>query len=512
MTDIQATPLRQKPFPSWLLVVLPLVFGVVVPVLMYAVAPAMGITAFQNLFSIKKLLALLALLVGGVVYWWAFSFVIRRPRWLVYFYIIGWPLLEYLNNVLLFYMSINLHLRPILLLSVGAPGGWLLLTHARQLLKGVPYLKYYLVFFAWLLLYFFFNNQQSIDPRLGATNVMAEGSVSVIQTTSYFYCLLGIAVAAVTTHKEENPARFFDGFNKALLVVSSLIALVSILCFPFGWLTLEVDGFLREMSIFTHPNPFAHHMGVVLLYQLGLFCFYQGDQQRRMPGWLLVAAIGLNLVVFLMALSKTAIFVFSMCTLLLFFMNLSTPGVRKSFVKALILMAILVPVGIYAYQIFADRSFLELFEARINQQQSLNWRVEVWTYILSKLDMMTVLLGNGLTSANGLVFQVSYNAITNPKPIMMVHNGYVALLYDLGLMGYLIFAAALSLMSHTLLFLFRATQTMVKPMLSTVVVLTVYFFAVCGFDEMTYMFDAPQQFWVFSTLLYTLVLKENGQW
>ncbi len=502
--------LQQKlaQLPFW---VIPAFIGLVVPFIGYCLLPMAGVEVFGKLFSFDKFVKLFVLGIGLIVYLYYIRFVVRKPQFLVYFYIVLWPVVEYFNNVLLYFYSINLHLRPLLMLGVMIPCAWYALSHFRLVVQTVSYVKYFLIFFVWLTVYFFFFNSNAIDPRAGNDSVLSEASVGALQYLSYLYILLGVAVTAINVLKHPHPRQFFDNLNKALLWTTSVAALMTIIGYPFHWYSINVDGFQRAMGIFTHPNPFAHHMGILMLYLLGLYCYYQGPFQRRMPAWLLTGCIILNMVAFLLGLSKTALGVFGLCAVIIFMMNLSSPVVRKTFFKAILLMLVLVPLGIVAFQLITDQSFFDILQARIDQKESLNWRVQIWNVLLSNLDWMGVLLGNGFTSANAWVFQLTYNDRLNAQPLMLVHNGYIALLYDLGLMGYMLFAAALSLMINAMRRFFHPAVRAYQPLMPAIVAMAVYFLIVCYFDEMTYMFDAPQLFWVVSTLLFTMSLREAPQ-
>ena len=80
----------------------------------------------------------------------------------------------------------------------------------------------------------------------------------------------------------------------------------------------------------------------------------------------------------------------------------------------------------------------------------MTWRTEVWQDLLAGITPVTIWFGHGFTSANDMVFHLSFNDVQNAQPLMMVHNAYIALLYDLGVLGYLMLAGELP---------FRATNT-----------------------------------------------------
>lgn len=497
---------RRWPGPFW-----GILLGLLLPVLGYWLLPEMGITAVSELLDIKKLVLLCGAVMGGVAYWVYVRAVLPRPQLPMAFIVLAWPVVAFLNAALL-EAGLNIHLRPLLILALALPSLWITLRHYRLLMDTVPWLKYYLLFFGWLVLYSVFYNANAVDPRLsGGEEAMSEGSVSMVQLTAYFYCLMSITVSATAFLKARDYKGLFDTLNKALLWVSVGESLLTILGYPFGLFNQMLDGFTRAIGIFTHPNPFAHHMGVLMVYLMGLFCYYQGQRKFRMPGWLLFGGIIINFVAFLLGLSKTALGVFALCGGVVFLMNLAVPAVRKGFLQILLGLAILLPVGLFLFEALSGQSFVGLLESRIDQTQSLTWRTMIWQDLMAEVNPLTMWFGHGFTAANDTVFHLTFNDAKNAQPLMMVHNAYIALIYDLGVMGYLMFVAAASIIMTALKGWAGAIRPSLRTEHSIMLGLAVYFLFVCGFDEMSYMFDAPMLFWSLVTILYCVNWREQRE-
>lgn len=488
---------------------MPALIGLVFALAAYVVLPALGINIFTEALGIKQLTGLVVAPIFGVFYWQYLKWILPRPQILLAFIVLAWPMVAFLNAGLLD-LGLNIHLRPLLILALAVPSLWLTLKQGSSLWSVIPWFKYYLVFFVWLLLYFVFFNANAVDPRLsGGEEAMSEGSVSMVQLTAYFYCLMTISVTAITFLGTRNYRKLFDALNYGLIWISGLEALMTIIGFPFGLLSFMLDGFMRAIGIFSHPNTFAHHMGILLVYLVGLHCYYQGDRKGRMPHWLLFAGLAVNFMAFLLGLSKTAFAVTALCILVIFLMNLAVPAIRKSLFRILLGLAIVLPLGLLAYQVLSGQSFLSLLESRIDQTQSLTWRTSIWQDLLSEINGMTLWFGHGFTAANETVYRLTYNDSQNAKPLMMVHNAYIALLYDCGVMGYTLILAALSLGFHSFRFWLAASVAALRVEHSIILALTLYFLLVCALDEMSYMFDAPMLFWAIGTMLYCLNLRER---
>lgn len=483
--------------------------GVALPLVFYCLLPAIGVSGFANALGLNRLILLAGAIIGGLIYCRYWLFVIARPQLLVGFVLLAWPIVDYLNMQLLV-AGLNIHLRPLLILALMLPSLWVALQSSPMLFRKMPWMSCYAAFFGWLSLYFIFYNTNAVDPRLsGGESALGEGSVSMVQLTAYLYCLLSMAVGAVVMLKARNFRGLFDFLNSALLWVSGLEALLTIAGYPFGLFNMELDGFTRAMGIFTHPNPFAHHMGILMVYLLGLFCYYQGERAHRLPVWLLLGGLALNFLALLLGLSKTALSGFTLCAMVLFLMNLAVPAVRKGFIQIVLSMVVLVPLGLLVFQALSGKSFFSLLESRLEQTQSLTWRALIWQDLLEEVNLVSMWFGHGFTAANETVFRMTFNDSKNAQPLMMVHNAYIALIYDLGVMGYLMFGAAFTLIAQSVQNWFRAVRPALRTEHSIIVALTLYFLFACGFDEMSYMFDAPMLYWTLVSLLFCLSLREK---
>jgi O-antigen ligase len=501
------TPAPQStPMLRWLLV---LVF--LIPVIGYIILPLFGIHKLDETIGLNKSLALALAPIGLAFVLKYMQIVLPRPQMIAGFILLAWPPVDAINTLLM-REGVNLHLRPLLFLFIAAPACWMFFKHARILFKTVPWLKYYAAFFAWVTLYFIFNNANAMDPHLnGGDESFFEGSVSVIQYTAYFYCLIAVALPALAIVKLKNYRRVFDTLNASLLGISALEALLTIVGYPFGMFCRELDGFTRAMGIFTHPNPFAHHMGVLMVYLLGLLFYYQGSRKNRVASWLVMGGLACNFIAFLLGLSKTALSAFALCSLLMLLLNLAVPAVRRNIPRLLLILLVLAPIGIFGFELLSDKSFFSLIEARVEQTQSLDWRTLIWQELLSDLNLVSIFTGHGFTAANASVFQLSFNDSKNATPLMMVHNAYIALIYDLGILGYLMFAAVGSLIMHSVRGWLQAPSTEMRTGYAISMAMALYFLFACMFDEMSYMFDAPMLFWALVSLLVGVQWREQQE-
>jgi O-antigen ligase len=497
--------------PGWLVWLVGLLL-VLSPLGIYGILPALGISAVANFLSVQKLMLLVGLLIGGSVYLYYYRYIIRRPQLLLLFITIFWPLVEFSSQLLLG-VGINLHARPFVLMGVTFPSLMLVVQYRRALFFQLPWFRYYALFLGWLVLYMVFYNANAVDPRLaGGTSSAFSASSGMVQLNAYLNCFLAMAVAFICMNQLTAYKRVFDWLNQFVLWVSALQAIAVITGYPFGVLSMTLDGFMRSYGFLAQPNPYAHHMGILMIYLLGLICYYQDEQRnKRINQLLLFVSFGLNFVAFLLGLSKTAFVALGLSSALLLFLNMGIPSIRKHLPKIMIGLGVTLIIGLFGFEGITGKSFFTIIESRIEQTESMDWRTLIWESLLDDINLVTMWLGHGFTAANLVVFQTTYSDAKNATPLMMVHNAYIALLYDLGIMGYSMFVALGVMLMSSLKRLWNTVISRHKTPYSVVIALVVYYSIVCGFDEMAYMLDAAQLFWLTSALWFSIGQREKQE-
>lgn len=441
--------------------------------------------------------------VGGILLWLYLCIIDRRPHWLLYFILTLWPVVEWGNLYLLAGCGTNLHLRPLLLLLLGLPACWLVCCRWRQLLPRICFLKYYALFVGWVALYFAVRNAESASPGLVQHATYVEGSQ---QLATYFHCLFGGIIAAAAVFAGQSTEALFDRLNRALLAFSSLVAIGTMAGAAAGLFTAKIEGIERVCGIFTHPNPFAHHQGVLLVYFLGLHWYYTATGGSRVSGWLVGCAISVHLAAFLMALSKSAIISFALAGVFIVLAYLLfTPRWVWAF-KVTAASSVLGLVGVAAVLGHADALAAQDIRTRIGEHGTFEWRVAAWDYVKQDLDVDHLPLGHGLTASSYRMYEFADRR--DSRPLAMVHNGYLAILYDFGLPGCLMFAAAAATMWQAWRLLPRRAGKASAALPATVIALMIYFLVVCGVDEIACMFDATILVWTLASLLVAMAVAE----
>jgi O-antigen ligase len=238
-----------------------------------------------------------------------------------------------------------------------------------------------------------------------------------------------------------------------------------------------------------------------LLYILGLLFYYQNNS--RLPQRLLLAGLSFNIIALLLTLSKTALAILGICLVLFLLFQLARPSRRTPVIHGLLGLGGIFLVGMGLFQWITGQSFLSMLDARMSDTFSYTWREHAWQDLLNHMDPRSLLLGNGFTASNAWLYQLSYTT-DQTQPLILVHNGYVGLLYDMGLTGWLVFAGAFAMMIQEWCCWRHGKKKDMQPLMGVVMGMAGYFLTVSAVDEMVWMFNAPLLFWSLSTLLLTL--------
>ncbi|MEB3244747.1 MAG: O-antigen ligase family protein [Vampirovibrionales bacterium] len=498
--------------------------GLLAPLLVYGLLPALGIEAPAKLLDVTLLFPLTALGIGAAVYSVYFKFIMQRPVWLAIYTLCIWVLVEWLAFFLMQAVHLNLHQRPLIVAAFCVPYGWLAWRHKYAILSKLPYVGIFLGFLAWIGLYFVFFNHNTQDVRMGLEGHSIVGSsIAVMKLSAYSFiavAVCGTAALFLSQSSGQKTLSVFDRVNRWFLVSTALYAIVAILGYPFGPKTqlfsTMLDGFLRAVGLYSHPNPFAHAEGMTLLYSTALYLYYSNrksanpevfdvDHPQAPSLKLLYISLALNLIAFLLGFSKTSFLAIGIAMLVMAGPQVLTRSQVIFWLKRAWIPVVLIPVAMFGYEVISGQSFADILEKRMADTLSFIWRMQSWQVLLNNITLGSMWLGHGFTSANAKLLQLYFSSKAAAKPLIQVHNGYIDLLYEFGLMGYLLFAAvgslvwqALSLRSHN------------APLSYAVLGMAAYYLFVSAFDEMTYMFNAAMLFWVLSTVCVCVVVRSKA--
>ena len=488
----------KRPSSTWWLLLLSC--GLILPVLALFVLPTMGFHTGVSL--VEKFLPLLPILLIGLFVFLKFlDFILKTgPAPIALYMLVAWYAANFLNSQLITYTGINTRFRTLHIALFLVPLGVFLWKMRKSLLREYPFMKGFLAFMALVITYFVFFNS---NAQLGIVEAgtWADGNVAIKKMIGHFYNMTMIVMAAGAFWLARRPADLFDLLNKGFLWVTSICSLVCVAGYPLHFQVMKVDGFLRSVGFLGHPNAFAHRMGIIMLYSIGLLFYYQLNTQRPFPRWLIYASLGANLLGLLVALSKGAIAGVLLCTLILVATNsTSLKQLQKTVFQGGLALGVLGIVGLGAFGLVSEQSFIEIIQKRLEDTGSMDWRELTWGGLMSTMTWKTWVVGEGHTAANAMLYQLSYSE-KDINPVILIHNAYLEYIYDYGVLGYTIFLPVIMLVIRFVKGLFVQVNPMIRPLIATGLALSTYYLIAAGVDEFTYMFDAVVLFWGLTTVL-----------
>lgn len=518
----------------------------------YGVLPFMGISQFGYLLSLSKLLILVIALVGvpGYIMYW--RWLVQTPSRALIGMLVGFPLSAHFADQLMRYAGVNLRFRWFGYALFIIPSLWVIFRH-RQLFwqhtKRLMPIRIYGTFLAVLLVFAFVNNHFNADIGLMGPGLWDGDSLAVRTISSHINVMIVMALGWILCTETQAEPLFTKAFGivRALCIMSAITCAYTLIGIPLGLTTAVIEGYTRATGIFNHPNPLAHHTGILTLLFLSIYLFCQhqqtvfqaqasrsapqvvlGNKAQPLPAgsgffapwrqgvvgknlmWLVIGLVA-NIIVLLIGLSKTAIAVTAAGMALMFVLCSGLPTARKLGLTIGGILVAMIPVGILAYNLITGQDFMDTVNARLEDTNSLTWRENVWAYLESQIEGANLFTGHGFLAANESMFQYLFNAFDEDllNPVILVHNGYLNLLYDFGLWGLIYFAGILwLLLQQGALYLaaWGHNNPLAErlPLVGGGVAMAFYFSFGARYDELVTMFDACFLFWFSVTMVFWL--------
>jgi hypothetical protein len=422
---------------------LALFFGLVLPLgLLFAIS-VLHISKLSLFFS-PQLLILLPILSFAVVIFFiylAYVTALKPFAFFIYFSIFR-QLALFGDTQLKNLISINLHFRlietPLLVLPlIYTAYKYGFKKYSVQLMQGLFFIKYHLLFFVYFLYYYLFNNLHTTLASKGNVDSISNGDLSTNALSSHFLALLGILFTFNVFLNEPDKDALFDRVNKIIFLISSLFSGLAILAFPLGLMRMNLDGFVRSVGFFDHPASYSSYLGFLCLYQIGVIFYYLNPQhEKRLPINFLFITLLINLFAMLIGLAKTTIVAVLIGSIFMLIMNIKLPVVRKNILKVSILSFTFGLLALIGFQAATSTNIVDTLQARFENNATLEHREKRWDLLKADMDWSNISFGHGLTAGNNLVYYHWFNE-NDGAPGIKVHNGYLELLYDMGIIGYL---------------------------------------------------------------------------
>jgi len=308
----------------------------------------------------------------------------------------------------------------------------------------------------------------------------------------------------------EERFKLFRLINFYLAIFALVQSACTLVGYPFSLFTAVVEGFKRATGFNFHPNEYAKTAGILIIYFIGVFYSYcrNGSKTLLKDRMLIGIVIIVNILGFLLSLSKNAFGSAGLCCVLFFGLSLFDIKIQKKILLPIIVFCVLLIMIITGYQVYTGNDIFATVTDRFNDTRSLQWRYSVWGYLLGHMDQDTIWFGHGLTAANAELYRFLFDTTRETKgQSIFVHNAFINFLYDMGIFGMLIFTGFFAAIFNGFKRYFQTRE----PLFLTVVCLCVFTLVCAITDECITELNASLSCWFLITLIYALFLNTAGE-
>lgn len=289
-------------------------------------------------------------------------------------------------------------------------------------------------------------------------------------------------VFCVIKYTEKGQAKKLASHLGVFITLNSIIAILQRIT---GIGLRVIEGLPRIQGLVGHPNVLAF-LNVLYLP----FAFYQmihAEDKRSRRNWLVSIGICLLALILTMCKSVIAAFVLQLVVLFLFLPR----RIKLYIVIALITFVII----LVAADFLIGNTLFEQFTNRLNNNDSWEWRLKVWGWLMADIDLKNIWIGHGMDAAQ------YYLKSVQPTEPFFVHNVYLQMLYDQGLTSLLFIAALGQPFFKFSLHLLRKNDS--KKIISVLALLTLFpVFMNMAADNSVFLRTPMSFFWVFMVYFY----------
>ena len=290
---------------------------------------------------------------------------------------------------------------PIVFLATGLtiPFGLILIFREKgQIFKDLPFLKYLIVFQIIIFLNFF---------RQGT-----EFS-SIVEILKIFVQIFVIFCTYLYIKQNKTPEKLYFWIN--LFVVTNCTAAFFQMITGIGLRLIE--GVPRVNGFLGHPNVLGFLLNLYLPFAIYKYLYTKKQKEKNI--WLGLIAVSVLTLFFTM--TKVALFTFAVMLMILFF---QLPYKLKFRILITSLIGI---VAFLAVNYLFSLNIIENLIERLNNTSSYEWRLKIWSYLISDINFSNIWLGHGINSEKHFLNMINYGEA------VAAHNGYIQLIFEFGI-------------------------------------------------------------------------------
>jgi O-antigen ligase len=343
-----------------------------------------------------------------------------------------------------------------------------------EIKKNLPFIKYIALFFLLVFLNFF----RPDTPSNAINEVVRNIVIIFLIFTVYFYS---------------------KSFNFSDLAMKKMFNWINIFCVSNSLFAIFqritgigmkiIEGIPRSQGFLGHPNVTGFVVNI--FFPVSVYMFLNAKSKREKIQW--GVSILVNLLALLLTFTKICYLSLFM-TLAVLFLYLSPKIKWRIFFSLTVISGLLLLVNW-----LVGLNMLESVIERINNTSSYSWRLKIWNYLSSEINISNILQGHGINSV--VTFLVQLDRAPH------AHNMYLQLMYEYGMTG-IIFI--LAFISPALAFFKKLkTEEMTKPLvIFPLIIIAIVFINM--YSDNSVMLRTPMfYFWTIITLFYCKVFLNS---
>ncbi|MEB3286202.1 MAG: O-antigen ligase family protein [Vampirovibrionales bacterium] len=476
--------------------------------LAYTWLPSMGVETLSEMLSAGHLFALIILAVGAIAYVKYLTVTARHPSRYLLAYLMLLPWFTWFTRVSPTF-GLNIPQSFALGFLMCIPVFFLVWKYTVPMLYQVPGLRYYAIFWCIGLVNILFFDH----PVRDVTALADKQTMSVHDFTTVTLTLVSLFLTVYALYREHRNhlLKFLDQLTWVCAISLSVYSALAVFGYPLRLFTVKVEGVLRMGLIFFHPNQFGMNLVFLMLFVLGMYFYQISQRPNGKLKHVLLGALILAFPALLTTYSKNAIGSFVICGSLLTFLNFKQVPNKRTFLMVLCALPVLAAGAIFAFEQFSGLDLIERLLFRFEDSRSMDWRWNTWSYIFNDIDASTVLFGHGFSATAERMDQFSQVLKAGSiMKVLQVHNDYLMLLYDFGVVGLIVYAwLILTMIKKGLSVIKTASGDLCRSLDVTLFSIILACLIFSATDNCYYMLETP--FWILTMALWVLSDRLNDR-
>lgn len=400
--------------------------------------PLAGLSQFKTLVEPLNLFKLALIAIGGYYYYEFLVYFLKKTEILLIYATTITPLIMFAGLITRI-AGVDIHCSSIVITLILIPAVLFAIKAIPTLLQRYRFFMLLTIFTSIAGLYFFVYKIDFAIPltiQMASQGVQANKSMSENFMLDAVYQFFMVAMALQAMRVTRDFRKLFHWFNVSLSLYTLITAIIPLGVFVgFKRLGLNLEGIFRFMGIYPHPNYNAFYLGIISLYLLGIGLYFLKKKNASSP-MLFFSSSAVAFLTSLFSLAKANLFMHVVCAGLIILAYLMSERMNVLKIVKFAAGATFLGGAILALiNALTGGAWFEQLANRIDSQQSLIWRLNLWKFYLIDFDTITIIFGHGLASSIQKAYAILFSDVNMPITSVVSHNIFIQNIYEFGLFG-----------------------------------------------------------------------------